>query len=218
MRNIAGHTSNETSWARSYSPKRRRPNGSAETDWHCTPACSVSGTKKIFALAERHLDSEDRNVRNLSRALFLQFERFFTFLREEGVEPTNNSAERALRPAVQWRKTSFGSRSPEGEVAVARLLTVAHTCRLRNLQPLAFLTAAIRDHRKALPSHALALQITTHLNCYDNSNPSGAFTATSTALNFAPICPKPQLGLRRLQRLPNPHRRVPRQLRCPRET
>jgi transposase len=116
---------------------------------------SIPLEKKFFALAERHLDSEDRDVRNLSRALFMQFERFFTFLREEGVEPTNNSAERALRPAVQWRKTSFGSRSPEGEVAVARLLTVAYTCRLRKVQPLAFLAIAIRSHRKALPAPSL---------------------------------------------------------------
>ncbi len=35
------------------------------------------------------------------------FERFFAFLRHEGVEPTNNVAERALRCAVQWRKISF---------------------------------------------------------------------------------------------------------------
>jgi transposase len=116
---------------------------------------SIPLEKKFFALAERHLDSEDRDVRNLSRALFSQFERFFTFLREEGVEPTNNSAERALRPAVQWRKTSFGSRSPEGEVAVARLLTVSHTCRLRSIQPLAFLADAIRAHRKAQPVPSL---------------------------------------------------------------
>lgn len=116
---------------------------------------SIPLEKKFFALAERHLESEDRDVRNLSRALFTQFERFFTFLREEGVDPTNNSAERALRPAVQWRKTSFGSRSPEGEVAVARLLTVSHTCRLRGIQPLAFLADAIRAHRKAQPGPTL---------------------------------------------------------------
>ena len=70
--------------------------------------------------------------------------------------PANNSAERALGPDVQWRKASFGSRSPEGEVAVARLLTVAHTCRLRNVLPLAFLAAAIRAHRKALPVNQLS--------------------------------------------------------------
>jgi hypothetical protein len=47
-------------------------------------------------------------VRNLATALFIHFDRLFTFLEEEGVEPTNNGAERILRTAVQWRKISFG--------------------------------------------------------------------------------------------------------------
>ena len=45
----------------------------------------------------RYADSGDKDVRNLATALLMHFERFFTFLREEGVEPTNNSVERALR-------------------------------------------------------------------------------------------------------------------------
>jgi transposase len=85
---------------------------------------SIPLEKKLFALAERYAESDDKDVRNLALALLKHFERFFAFLRNEGVEPTNNSAERALHCAVQWRKTSFGSRSPQGEVAVARLLTV----------------------------------------------------------------------------------------------
>jgi transposase len=67
---------------------------------------------------------------------------------EDGVEPTNNAAERALRTAVQWRKIMFGTRSAEGEVAVARLLTVTRTCQLQQLNALVYLTAAIRAHRR----------------------------------------------------------------------
>jgi transposase len=80
--------------------------------------------------------------------------KFFAFLRNHGVEPTNNSAERALRCAVQWRKVSFGSRSAQGEIAVARLLTVTRTCRMQNREPLDYLGAAIRSHRnvQAVPS------------------------------------------------------------------
>jgi transposase len=116
---------------------------------------SIPLEKKFFALAERYLDSGDKDVRNLATALFLHFERFFIFLRCDGVEPTNNSAERALRCAVQWRKTSFGSRSAEGEVAVARLLTVTRTCRMQNRQPLEYLAEAVAAHRKALPAPSL---------------------------------------------------------------
>jgi transposase len=75
----------------------------------------------------------------------------FAFLRNEGVEPTNNSAERALRCAVQWRKVSFGSHSAQGEIAVARLLTVTRTCRLQNREPLYYLGSAIRSHRQEKP-------------------------------------------------------------------
>ncbi len=88
-------------------------------------------------------------MRNLALALLTHFEKFFAFLRNEGVEPTNNSAERALRCAVQWLKTSFGSRSAQGEITVARLLTVTRTCRLQNRQPLDYLGNAIRSHRNA---------------------------------------------------------------------
>jgi transposase len=86
-------------------------------------AKSVPLEKKFFALANRYVDSRDKDIRNLALALLKHFEKFFAFLRNQGVEPTNNSAERALRCAVQWRKVSFGSRSAQGEIAVG---TPAH--------------------------------------------------------------------------------------------
>jgi transposase len=108
---------------------------------------SIPIEKRIFVLAERHLDSSHREVRNLATALFEHNQRLFTFLDHEGVEPTNNSAERALRTGVQWRKICFGNRSAKGELATARLLTVAETCDLQRLNILAYLSAAIARHR-----------------------------------------------------------------------
>ncbi len=104
--------------------------------------------KTFFALAERFVNAADDDVSNLARALFVHHAHFFTFVHEAGVEPTNNSAERALRTAVQWRKIMFGNRSADGEVAVARLLTVTRTCQLQQINVLAYLTAAIRCHRR----------------------------------------------------------------------
>ena len=104
--------------------------------------------KKLFALANQHLNAGDKDVRNLAWAFMEHHEWFFTFVKKKGVEPTNNVAERALRPAVQWRKVSFGTRSAEGELAVARLLTITRTCQLQQLNALAYLTAAIRCHRR----------------------------------------------------------------------
>lgn len=104
--------------------------------------------KKLFALGERYVNAADNNVHNLARALFVHNQHFFTFVHEEGVEPTNNAAERALRTAVQWRKIMFGNRSEDGEQAVARLLTVTRTCQLQQLNALVYLTAAIRCYRR----------------------------------------------------------------------
>ena len=104
--------------------------------------------KKLFALAERHVNAADDNVRNLARALFEHHRHFFTFVYEKGVSPTNNAAERALRPAVVWRKLYFGTRSAEGEIAVARLLTITRSCQLQQLNALVYLTAAIAAHRR----------------------------------------------------------------------
>ncbi len=104
--------------------------------------------KAFFSLGRRYVNAADAEVSNLARALFVHHPHFFTFVHEDGVEPTNNLAERALRPAVQWRKIMFGNRSATGELAVARLLTVTRTCQLQQLNALLYLTAAIRAHRR----------------------------------------------------------------------
>ena len=119
---------------------------------------SIPLQKKLFALAEAHLDDADREVRNMATALFIHFERLFTFLEVEGVEPTNNVAERTLRTAVQWRKISFGNRSRNGEIATARLLTVAQTCKRQQRHVLGYLTDAVRSHRRQATAPSLLPQ------------------------------------------------------------
>jgi transposase len=63
----------------------------------------------------------------------------WTFALEAGVEPTNNAAERALRHAVMWRKTSYGVQSEWGARFVERVLTVTATCRQQGREVLAYL-------------------------------------------------------------------------------
>src|SRR6266849_3199651 len=104
--------------------------------------------KRFFALGERHLDARNNDVRNLATVFFVHNQHLFTFVHEDGVEPTNNVAERALRPAVQWRKIMFGNRSGNGERAVERLLTVTRTCQLQQINALVYLTAAVAAHRR----------------------------------------------------------------------
>lgn len=115
--------------------------------------------QRLFALAHRHVTSRHRDVRNLATALFVHHHKFFVFVHHEGVEPTNNRAERALRSAVQWRKITCGNRSADGELAVARLLTVTRTCQMQQLSALAYLTAAIVAHRR---HHAVASLMPKH--------------------------------------------------------
>jgi transposase len=79
----------------------------------------------------------------------------WTFARVGGVEPTNNAAERALRPAVLWRKRSFGCHSEAGCRFVERLLSVVQTLRLRGQAVLSYLAEAVSAHRHNLPAPQL---------------------------------------------------------------
>src|SRR5205807_4860300 len=89
-----------------------------------------------------------RSVRRVERALW-------TFAFAEGVEPTNNAAERALRPAVLWRKNSFGCHSEDGCRFAERMLTVVQTLRLQERAVIDYLADAIATHRQGLPAPKL---------------------------------------------------------------
>jgi transposase len=70
----------------------------------------------------------------------------WTFTRVDGVEPTNNAAERALRHAVMWRKTSHGTDSEVGSRFVENILTVVATCRQQGRSVLEYLTSCCQSH------------------------------------------------------------------------
>ena len=71
----------------------------------------------------------------------------WTFALAAGVEPTNNAAERAVRHAVCWRKTSYGTDSERGSRFVERILTVVASCRSQSRGVLEFLTQAVDPRR-----------------------------------------------------------------------
>ncbi|MEG4149575.1 IS66 family transposase [Microcoleus sp. Pol12B5] len=77
-----------------------------------------------------------RNLLKLESALWL-------FITENGVEPTNNAAERAIRPEVIWRRTSFGSDSVTGSFFVSRLLTVVSSLKLQERNIFDFLVESV---------------------------------------------------------------------------
>ena len=97
---------------------------------------------RLGRLLRRGQDSPDGKAAALCGQVRKWWPGLWTFARLEGVEPTNNVSERALRPAVLWRKGSFGSDSAAGSQFAERLLTVVATCRQEGRPLLAFLVAA----------------------------------------------------------------------------
>src|SRR5262245_56120883 len=81
-------------------------------------------------------------------------EGLWTFARVQGVEPTNNAVERALRHAVLWRRISGGTDSTDGSRFVERMLTVVATCRQQGRNVLDYLSTCFQaDYRgQAIPS------------------------------------------------------------------
>jgi len=82
---------------------------------------------RLITLHEERKDDAGRFARRLRR----EIESLWTFLSEQGVDPTNNHAEWMLRFAVLWRKFSQGTSSEKGNRWVERILSLKQTCRLQ---------------------------------------------------------------------------------------
>jgi transposase len=79
----------------------------------------------------------------------------WTFVRVEGIEPTNNHGERGVRHPVMWRKGSFGTDSQSGSRFAERILTVVMTLRLQKRNVLAYVTDACRAALEGRPPQSL---------------------------------------------------------------
>jgi transposase len=108
----------------------------------------------VRAILERGQRRYDQ-AQGLSDELLNLWPALWTFVTTEGVEPTNNAAERALRPAVLWRKGCFGAQSEGGNRFVERILTVSATCRQQNRHLLTFLTEAVSAYWAGQPAPSL---------------------------------------------------------------
>jgi transposase len=94
--------------------------------------------------------------RQFARNLLKRWPALWTFSHTDGVEPTNNHAERGLRGAVIYRKLSLGTQSERGERSLERLLSASITCRPRKQSLFAYLTQAITAHARGDPIPALS--------------------------------------------------------------
>jgi len=113
---------------------------------------------RIGRLLRRGEKSPDGKAAGLCRELKKWWPDLWAFARVEGVEPTSNLSERALRPAVLWRKGSFGSDSEAGSRFSERLLTLAASCRQQGRPLLEFLVPAGERHSTARPRHPCSRQ------------------------------------------------------------
>ena len=98
--------------------------------------------QRVKKLLEAGSQAEHEKTRRTCVNILKVEPALWTFVRVEGVEPTNNAAERPLRRAVLWRRKSFGTQSEAGSRFVARILTAVQTLRQQGGGVLEFLTAA----------------------------------------------------------------------------
>jgi hypothetical protein len=107
-----------------------------------------------YEVATREKTPLAKTVRTCRQLLKVE-SAMWLFVTNEGVEPTNNAAERAIRPAVIWRRTSFGSQTQAGSTFVARILTVVTTLNSQKRNVLEFMTQAVVAARTGKPAPCL---------------------------------------------------------------
>jgi transposase len=109
----------------------------------------------LYGVLEAGLSCTVKKAARFCRNILEVYPALWTFARVEGVEPTNNHAERTLRPAVLWRKISFGNHSEAGCRFAERILTTVQTLRLQKRHVLAYLREALIAHRAGQPAPVL---------------------------------------------------------------
>lgn len=95
--------------------------------------------------------ARNKRCRGMARNLLKAWPALWSFASHEGVEPTNNHAERSLRGAVIYRKLSLGSQSEGGERNIERLLSASITCRLQHRSLFAYLGELLAAHARGDP-------------------------------------------------------------------
>jgi transposase len=112
---------------------------------------------KLRALLEDSSPKSKRTRwhRRFANNLLKVWPALWTFTTIDGVEPTNNPAERALRSPVIHRKLSLGTQSENGERFAERALSAAATCRLQRRSLFTYLSELITAHTRGDPFPAL---------------------------------------------------------------
>jgi transposase len=114
---------------------------------HWSTAPPTAGEVQIWYARIVHLlnqhSAQQNEAGTFARTLERELGALWTFVVEQGVEPTNNRAERALRFAVLWRKIMQGTYNEKGDRWVERILSLRETCRLRGIPTFPVLVEAV---------------------------------------------------------------------------
>ena len=124
--------------------------GGEDSKRKCNPI--LARLKRVCNLSSKE---DHAKLRLLANEILNDWDAVVAFVKNPGLPPTNNEAERALRHAVISRRISFGTRTSEGSNAYAALLSVIETCRLRNIDPWEFISQTIALGRKGIASHSI---------------------------------------------------------------
>ena len=133
--------------------------------WHrvrdgtLAPASFASYMRPIRREVERLLDAGQTcgvpKTEGTCREMLKLRQALWTFVRHPEVEPTNNAAERAIRPGVLWRKGSFGTQSADGSRFVEAMMTMVATLKQQHRHVLNYLTTACEAALQGQPIPSL---------------------------------------------------------------
>jgi len=102
------------------------------------------------ALLHQGMAHDDSKVAGMCENIHGHWEAIWNFGWVEGMEPTNNEGERAVRHLVVWRKKCYGTQSAAGSLFVARMATVIESCRRQGVNLLKFVGDAVHAHLKGI--------------------------------------------------------------------
>lgn len=111
--------------------------------------------QRVEALLKKGAECGESKTQQACRRILKLAPALWTFVRLEGVEPTNNTAERAVRPGVLWRKGSFGTDSPRGSRFAERMMTTVATCKQQGRNVLDYVTSAVEASLRGEPAPSL---------------------------------------------------------------
>jgi transposase len=110
---------------------------------------------RLKALCEKMAHSPIEKAAQLGREFLNDWDAIFQVLAHPELPLTNHFAERLLRHWVILRRITYGTRTQQGNLALATFASIIETCRLRKASPLRYLHQVLAATRKGLEAPAL---------------------------------------------------------------